>query len=153
MSRRSKFTVEEKLAIVEQYRQRHRSQRDILREYGVDHEDLERWRRRYEAHGVAGLEDLRKNTYYPQEIRVRAVQECLEGRKSMKAIAREYEISSHSILQRWVRKYTGLGVVPSERNTGGHGMQKARRTTFEERVDIVRHCLDPAASLREAARR
>ena len=151
MSRRSKFTIEEKHAIIQEYLGLRKSQRDILREYKVDSHDLMRWIHRYKADGMAGLEDLHTQTRYPVEVKLRAVEECLGGHESVRSIARKYEVSSPSVLRKWVQKYTERGVVPSDQGTGGRDMQKARRTTFQERVEIVRYCLDQSRSYNRAA--
>jgi transposase-like protein len=151
MSRRSKFTVEEKHAIIQEYLELRKSQRDILREYKVDSHDLMRWIRRYKAGGISGLEDIHMNTQYPMEVKHRAIMECLAGQEPLRSIARKYEVSSPSVLRRWVQKYTEHGVVLSNPGTGGRDMQKARRTTFQERIEIVRYCLDQSRSYNRAA--
>jgi transposase len=151
MSRRSKLTVEEKYAIIQEYLGLRKSQRDILREYKVDSHDLMRWIHRYKADGMAGLEDLHIQTRYPAEIKLRAIEECLEGHESVRSIARKYEVSSPSVLRKWVQKYTEHGVVPSNQGTGGRDMQKARKTTIQERVEIVQYCLDQSRSYNRAA--
>ncbi|EON70663.1 ISSth1, transposase(orf1) [Lysinibacillus sphaericus OT4b.31] len=53
----------------------------------------------------------------------------------------KYEISSISVLKRWVKKYTSH----SELKDSGKGMSQAitegRKSTFEERIEIVDYCL------------
>lgn len=54
---------------------------------------------------------------------------------------KKYGIRSRSKLQLWIKKYNGHEELKSS-GTGEHTiMTKGRKTTFEERVEIVQYCI------------
>ncbi|MBF0788375.1 transposase, partial [Streptococcus sp. 19428wC2_LYSM12] len=62
-----------------------------------------------------------------------AVQDYLDGKESTYDICQRYEISSRSVLSRWIKEYTS--------SKGYSRMKQGRNTTFEERVEIVNYTI------------
>lgn len=84
-----------------------------------------------------------KNKKYSKELKLRAVQEYVNGENSQYGICRKYNISSHSILQGWIKCYNGHREM--KRNNTAKGeiyMTKGRKTTQEERTEIVAFCIE-----------
>jgi transposase len=50
----TKFTLEQKLAAVQEYLQGESSQRSIAKKIGANHKSLQTWIAQYEANGVRG---------------------------------------------------------------------------------------------------
>lgn len=92
-------------------------------------------------YGAQGLTTVQKNKYYPESIKLQAVRDYLDGRASQHAICRQYEISAHGILQQWIKKYNGHEILKSHNSQGDKLMTKGRKTTYDERVDIVAFCI------------
>jgi len=53
----------------------------------------------------------------------------------------KYEISSTSVLKRWLKKYTSHSELKDSGKGMGQAMIEGRKTTFEERIEIVEYCL------------
>ena len=51
------------------------------------------------------------------------------------------DIRSKSKLQMWIKKYNGHEELKSSGTGGNIIMTKGRKTTFEERVEIVQYCI------------
>ena len=78
---------------------------------------------------------------YPADLKKQAVLDYLSGKGSQTDICKKYGICSKSKLQKWIKKYNGHEELKSS-GTGGHIiMIKGRKTTFEERVEIVQYCI------------
>ena len=64
-----------------------------------------------------------------------------EGQQKAAAICKKYGIRSKSKLQKWIKKYNGHEELKSSGTGGSIIMTKGRKTTFEERVEIVQYCI------------
>ncbi|OPX42860.1 IS2 repressor TnpA [Ruminiclostridium hungatei] len=141
MGRKGKISALEKQDAVQEYLSEKRCISQICRDMGVDRHSFYKWLQKYQMFGVEGLTTVGKNKYYPATIKQQAVREYLAGKKSQDEICRQYEISSHSILQQWIKKYNGHETFKSHDFKGDKSMTKGRKTTFEERVEIVAFCI------------
>lgn len=82
-----------------------------------------------------------KNKHYPKELKEQAVLDYLGGRGSLQEICQRYGIKSHSRLQDWIKKYNGHEELKASGTGGTAIMTKGRKTTFDERVEIVQYCI------------
>lgn len=53
-----------------------------------------------------------------------------------------YEISSKSVLRQWIKKCNGHRELKDTGNGTSSSMTKGRKTTFNERIEIVLYCLE-----------
>ena len=84
-----------------------------------------------------------KNKVYSAELKLRAVQEYLAGKGSLRQICRQYEIKDNRQLRDWISCYNGH--KDFKERTGARGeiyMTKGRKTTQEERAQIVAFCIE-----------
>lgn len=85
----------------------------------------------------------RKNKQYSKELKLEAVQAYLNGKGSLKSICKEYEIRHKRQLQNWVKWYNGHKEFKDRRGAGTEiYMTKGRKTTQEERAEIVAYCIE-----------
>lgn len=70
-----------------------------------------------------------------------AVLDCSAGRGSQDDICKKYRIRSKAKLQIWIKKHNGHEELKSSGTGGSSIMTKGRKTAFEERVEIVQHCI------------
>jgi transposase-like protein len=140
---RSKVTSEEKLNAVENYLNGTNSVEQISTTLQVSRYTVLQWISKYQTYGTIGLQTLPNNTYYPTEIKIQAVNDYLEGKASQYEICKRYHISSHSVLQRWIKSYNGHESMKSHNSKGDKkNMTSGRKTTYEERVKIVSFCIE-----------
>ena len=64
-----------------------------------------------------------------------------QGYGSQDDICKKYGIRSKAKLQIWIKKYNGHEELKSSGTGGNIIMTKGRKTTFEERVEIVQYCI------------
>ena len=85
----------------------------------------------------------KKRKKYGAELKLRAVQDYLSGKGSQREICRKYEIPVHSMLQRWISCYNGHKDFKERSSARGEiYMTKGRKTTQEERAQIVAFCIE-----------
>jgi len=143
MGRKSKVLLEEKLKAVEDYLNGIRSVKQIAVTLQVNLSSVKRWTAKYKQNGVAGLETPSKNRYYSAELKVQAINEYLAGGTSLNQICGKYDISSNSVLLKWIKSYNGHEVlIKSHSSKGDKLMTIGRKTTYEERVEIVSFCIE-----------
>ena len=84
-----------------------------------------------------------KNKVYSAETKLLAVQDYLSGKGSMKVICNKYGILSDCQLRQWISCYNGH--KDFKERSGARGeiyMTKGRKTTQEERAQIVAFCIE-----------
>lgn len=84
-----------------------------------------------------------KNKKYSAELKQKAVNDYLNGGESQYEICQKYGILSHSTLQDWILWYNGHRVFKERSSAKGEiYMTKGRKTTQEERAEIVAFCIE-----------
>lgn len=139
MSRKSKIEVLEKIKIVEQYLNGEISQKEAAKVCGVNKRSVQDWIRIYRTEGPNGLLTPKTNTCYPKDLKLQAVQTYLSGEGSLDEICERFGIRYHVQLMHWIKVYNEGKEL--KELTGGSAMKKARKTTLEERITIVKDCL------------
>ena len=84
---------------------------------------------------------IKKYKKYSKDLKQQAVLDYLAGRGSQDDICKKYGIRSKAKLQIWIKKYNGYEELKSSGTGGNAIMTKGRKTTFEERVEIVQYCI------------
>ena len=136
----SKVSVKDKLYAVNLYLDGKASQRRIAAMFDVGLSSVQQWIRNYESMG-ADVFTLKGNKKYSKELKQQAVSDYLAGRGSLNDICKKYKIRAISKLESWIKKYNSHEELKSSGTGGNIIMTKGRKTTFEERVEIVQYCI------------
>lgn len=125
---------------VNNYLMENDSPETIARRVGVAPNSVRRWIANYESMGQAAF--IRNgNKHYSKELKEQAVKDYLSGKGSLQEICKKHKIKSTCQLRSWIKKYNGH----EELKASGTGetviMTKGRKTTFDERVEIVQYCI------------
>ena len=143
MSRRSKLTDEERISAVQEYLNGEGSYRSIARKYGVDHKLLRVLVGRAQTEGIESIKIRPVNRKYTVETKLAAVQEYLAGKGSQLDICKKYHITNNNLLIQWIKCYNnGKDFKERTRSERGITMNKGRKTTQEERIEIVAFCIE-----------
>lgn len=151
MSRKAKVSTEIKVQAVEEYLNGIKSLSEIGNELNVYKTSVVAWVRKYRTFGKDGLINKTYNTYYPEQVKTLAVIDYLDGKGSLDDICIKYKISSAGILQQWIKKYNSHKISKSHSNKGDKIMTTGRKTTYEERIEIVSFCIANANDYNLAA--
>lgn len=139
MSKR-KISVEDKIYAVHLYLDGKESQRRIASMFDVSLSSVQQWIRNYESMGAEAF-TLKGYKKYPKGLKLRAVLDYLAGNGSQTDVCKKYGIRSKAKLQNWIKKYNSHEELRSSGTGGTIIMTKGRKTTFEERVEIVQYCI------------
>ena len=139
MSKR-KVSVENKIYAVNLYLDGKESQQRIAHMFDVSLASVQQWIRNYESMGANAF-TLKGNKKYSKELKQQAVLDYLAGYGSQDDICKKYGIRSKGKLQTWIKKYNSHEELKSSGTGGNIIMTKGRRTTFDERVEIVQYCI------------
>ena len=141
MSRKSKVSTEIKVQAVEDYLKGIKSLSEISNELNIYKSAISAWVRKYKTFGKEGLLNKGYNTSYSAQLKTQAVIDYLDGKGSLDDICIKYKISDIGILQQWIKKYNGHKIFKSHSTKGDKLMTNGRKTTYEERIEIVSFCI------------
>ena len=86
---------------------------------------------------------MRKNKKYSLEIKIAAVKSYLAGEGSLIQTCKKFGILRHKQLQDWIMWYNGHKDIKWCNSAKGEiYMTKGRKTTHEERAEIVAFCIE-----------
>ena len=138
--RRTKFEPDVIINAVQEYLDGQTSQQAIAERLGIARASFKTWIRKYRSMGVdAFTQD--GNRRYSKELKEQAVTDYLAGRGSLQDICKNYKIMSTTQLIRWIMKYNGHEELKASGTGGTVIMTRGRKTTFDERVEIVQYCI------------
>lgn len=131
-----------KMKAVQEYLNGEGTYRQIASRYGTNDRTLRTWMEQYEKYGESAFIKRTKNSSYSSEFKVKCVKMVLSGQKTIKEMFFEYNLSSESTLKNWIRKYNAKMELKDYFPQHEVYMAKAsRKTTLEERKEIVNHCI------------
>lgn len=85
----------------------------------------------------------RKNKKYSAKLKLQAVKDYLSRKGSLREICKEYEITDKILLRQWIKVYNGHKEFKERSSAKGEiYMTKGRKTTQEERAEIVAYCIE-----------
>lgn len=112
----------------------------IARRLGVDPSSVRQWIANYESMGQEAF--IRNgNKHYSKELKEQAVKDYLFGKGSLLEICKKHKIKSTRQLRNWIKKYNGHETLKASGTGGIVIMTQGRKTTFDERVEIVQYCI------------
>jgi transposase len=152
MGRRIKVSYEERLDAVERHLRHECSMSDLAKQLKVARTAIRQWISRYQAFGSEGLQDSCRNLSYSSTLKEAAVLDYLSGNYSQLELCGKYGMKSTTQLRKWITKYNGHEKLKSS-GTGGLIMTQGRKTSFEERVEIVQYCIEQQNNYAESARK
>ena len=148
----SKYPTELKIKVAKAYLSGEGSLRFLATKYGVGARCVDGWSRKYREHGEDAFIKLSKNNTYSSTFKKVCVEEVLSGNGTVDDVVAKYKISSRSVLQRWIKLYNANRELKDYCPNGEVYMAEARRkTTIEERKEIVEYCIQHNRNYKETA--
>ncbi|GAV13363.1 helix-turn-helix domain-containing protein [Paenibacillus sp. chi10] len=142
MSKISSISFETKVHVVQRCLEHKSNPNYEANQLGISYHTVKEWIRKYREDGLHGLK--RSNTWrsYSKELKLAAVNDVLSGHCSVEEATKKHRISSRSVLGKWITKYTNeIELKPTHKGKGLSHMNKGRKTTFEERIEIVQYTI------------
>jgi transposase len=152
MGRKNKIPPELKIQAVLEYLNGCGSCRSIASKYGVTYTPFRKWIAKYKSQGEVAFAESSKNNLYSSSFKETVVQAYLKGEGSLQDTAIKYKIPTQDTVREWVMKYNSHEKLKASR-IGGTIMTKGRSTTFDEKVEIVKYCIEHKNNYAEAAQK
>ena len=145
----SKYSAELKIAACKDYFSGKLSIREICEKYGIKYNtksytsELNKWIHRYMDKGEAAFIRTKGNNTYTASYKEKVVLDYLSSNSSFQAIAIKYNIPDPSAVYKWVSMYNANRKLKDYCPNREVYMADARRkTTIEERKEIVKYCIE-----------
>lgn len=150
MGRKPKFSKEVKIKACQDYEKSHAGFATIAKEVGAHEVTVLRWYQRYKEYGPSAFETSNRNRSYSKDFKLSVVKEYVSGKYSLSDLSAKYNIVT-SVINRWINKwYNGIEIKDYDPK-GDVYIMKSRKTTFEERLEIVKWVIDNNMSYKDAA--
>lgn len=108
---------------------------------------------RYIAHGPSGIQSKARNNHYSEQFKESVVQEHLQDGISIIQLTRKYNIPSYETVRRWIIKYTRGEETRSYTPQPEVYTMKSKKITQEEKIEIVKDCLENGLSYKDTAKK
>lgn len=151
MGRKAKFSFEIKIDIVLRCLKGETTASHEPMRLGINPSRVLEWIALYQSLGEKGLITTSKNTRYSSDTKTNAVLDYLNGKGSYSTICKKYQIRSSTQLRNWIMKYNGHEELKASGTGGTTIMTKGRKTTFDERIEIVQYCISHTHNYAETA--
>ncbi|MBU5486559.1 helix-turn-helix domain-containing protein [Clostridium sp. MSJ-11] len=151
MSRRTKYTAEEKYEILMEYVNGTKSIQEIHTKYKISVYAFYKWKYKYETYGIDGLKESRTWKKYSKELKEQVVLEYLSGKYSQGELVKKYELTDKTLLKKWINNYNSHREVMVKPKGMRKSMTNGRNTSLKERVEIVQYCINHNNNYQQAA--
>ncbi|MBQ9037644.1 MAG: transposase [Erysipelotrichaceae bacterium] len=126
----------------------------IVRELGMGKQGNVRvyvWVRMYKKHGSEIFNDKPHNRSYSKEFKEKVVREYLAGHGSLSDLQIKYGIPSMETIRNWISMYNKHIEMKDYDPKPEVYMAESRKTTLEERKEIVKYCLEHDRDIKTTA--
>ena len=159
MGRKCKYSPEDKIQAAKDYLSGRKSTKEICNDLGIRYNSnkgniIRIWARNYQELGETSFYDKPRNKSYSSKLKIEAVEAYISGEASIEEICFKYSILSTSILRRWVKKYnSNIELKDYEPKWEVYMAKSKRKTSKEERLEIVKYCIDNGRNYKQTAER
>jgi len=142
MPRKSKFTKELKIEVVRRYEIGKESISTLANEINANEVTVRNWIDQFHEYGESAFNTRPRNESYAKEFKEEVVNAYLNGTNTYRGLALQYNIPSHTVIIGWVKEYNNPEGLKEYCPQGDVYQMKSRKTTQEERIEIVNYCLN-----------
>src|SRR6056297_1021415 len=150
MSRKGKYRKETKIKACKDYIAGKGSFRSIAKSEGCDESSLRDWYHRYIEHGEKAFEITKRNKSYSKEFKISVVKKYIDGKYSVRGLSAKYNIEIY-VIRDWVNKYYNGIELKDYDPKGDVYTMESRKTTYKERLEIVKWVINNDMNYKEAA--
>ena len=143
MGRKAKYSKELKLKIVKRYL-KGESASSLANEYDMPnsmYHEIIKWVHKYEELGEPAFDESITNKTYSKDLKEKVINDYMNGIDSYEGLTNKYKIQNTSIVINWVKKYNNGIEIKDYDPKGDVYTMKSRKTTIEERLEIVNYVL------------
>lgn len=150
MGRKPKYSKEIKIKACNDYEKGNGSLGSIAKSIGAAKSSVNQWYLMYKEHGHNAFETSSKNRSYSKKFKLSVIEEYNSGRYSTPDLGAKYNIAD-SLVRNWVNKWHNGIEIKDYDPKGDIYTMKSRKTTFEERLEIVKWVIQNNMNYKDAA--
>ena len=152
---KSPYTPELREKIAMEYLEGYASSIELANRYNIPSDKTVRaWAQKYKEQGISAFIKKQGNTRYSSEFKTMCVELYISGKMSIDEIVAKYNISAQQILRNWISLYNANRELKDYCPKPEVYMAESRRkTTIEERKEIVEYCIKHNRNYKETASR
>ena len=154
MGRKAKYSAGQKIKACEDYLAGKKSVNQIVRELGMGKQGqvkVHGWVKMYRVHGGEIFDFKPHNRNYSKEFKEIVVREYLSGQGSLNDLQVKYGIPSNGTISQWISMYNNHIEMKDYNPKPEVYMAQPRKTTLEERKEIVKYCLEHDRDIKATA--
>lgn len=140
MGRKSKVSKELKIQACKDFEAGKYSGIEISKQLNVNSGEIYVWHGKYIEHGESSFDVSKTNKSYTKEFKLEVIKEYLTGNISLLELSIKNKIAK-SMVSNWVSKYNQGIEIKDYNPKGDVYTMKKRKTTLEERIEIVKYVL------------
>lgn len=153
MSRKSRYSIEDKVRCVKSYIEGKLSFREVTKQLGsVSRSRFNYWVALYRYHGASGLLPKTSNSTYTREMKYEIVNRYLSG-ESLNHLSVELIITP-SVLRKWIKDYNShIALKNYQPEKEIYMTESNRKVTLEEKIEAVLYCLAHHKNYKQTAKK
>jgi len=148
---RSKFTYLEKMDLLTEYKNSNVLRTTFARNHGISPTAFKSWIMILKRDGIDGLKERKTNQKYTEKFKVKVVQAALNGQGTYEELMIKYGLRNVYQISDWIFKYNNGKSLTTKYSSGKKVSFMTRKTTFEERIEIVEYVVKHNHKYSEAA--
>lgn len=149
---KSPHTPEFRAMVSQEYLDGIGSYRFLAERYNIGTRTLREWVAKFRIHGIDAFITQTGNTAYSSDFKIMCVEAVLSGKSSVNDIVAKYNISSEYVLRNWIKLYnTSKELKDYDPKREVYMADARRKTTLEERKEIVEYCIAHDRNYKDAA--
>ena len=141
MSRNNKYSKEFKLDCVKRILSGKDTTVSLKNKYHITRSVFVKWVRLYNIFGEGAFDKRQHNESYSKELKESLISDYLTGNYSLSDLQIKYKLTSESIVYNWILAYNQVKEIEGYNPEPGAYNMKSRKTTLEERIEIVQYVL------------
>lgn len=139
---KSPHTPEFRAKVSQEYLNGGGSYKFLATKYNIGKKTLQEWVAKYQLYGIEAFSTKVGNASYSSIFKRMCVQAVLSGEGSVDDVVAKYKISSRGVLRNWIKRYNANRELKEYApNREVYMAESRRKTTIEERKEIVDYCL------------
>ena len=139
---KSPHTPEFRAMVSQEYLDGIGSYRFLAERYHIGKKTLQEWVAKFRIYGIDAFITQAGNTSYSSDFKMMCVEAVLSGEGSVDDIVAKYNVSSREVLRNWIKLYnTNKELKDYDPKREVYMADARRKTTLEERKEIVEYCI------------
>lgn len=147
MGRKSRFSKELKIEVCKKFFKSQGSTLSLAFDIGANQSTVAEWINIYKIHGSKVFDEKPHNKNYSLDFKLKLIKECENS--SVKETSFKYALA-RTVVRSWIKKYNEGTLESYDPKPEVYSM-KSRKTSFEERLQIVKWVIDNDMNYKGAA--